>query len=52
LEIELKLAVIGAGTMGSGIAYASASSGHDVFVVEQDQKLLDQGMKRINDYIE
>src|SRR3989441_1442943 len=38
--------------MGSGIAYASASSGHDVFVVEQDQKLLDQGMKRINDYIE
>jgi len=48
----LKLAVIGAGTMGSGIAYASASSGHDVFVVEQDQKLLDQGMKRINDYIE
>lgn len=48
----MKLAVIGAGTMGSGIAYSSASSGHDVFVVEQDQKLLDQGMKRINDYIE
>ncbi len=52
MEIELKLAVIGAGTMGSGIAYSSASSGHDVFVVEQDQKLLDQGMKRVNDYIE
>ncbi len=48
----MKLAVIGAGTMGSGIAYSSASSGHEVFVVEQDQKLLDQGMKRINDYIE
>ncbi len=48
----MRLAVIGAGTMGSGIAYSSANSGHDVFVVEQDQKLLDQGMKRINDYIE
>ena len=38
--------------MGSGIAYSSAAAGHDVFVVEQDRKLLDLGMKRINDYIE
>jgi 3-hydroxybutyryl-CoA dehydrogenase len=48
----MKLVVVGAGTMGSGIAYASATSGHDVTVVEQDQKLLDQGMKRIQDYLD
>jgi len=48
----MKLVVVGAGTMGSGIAYASAISGHEVVVVEQDQRFLDQGMRRIHDYIE
>ena len=38
--------------MGSGIAYSSANAGHDVVVVEQDKKLLEQGMKRIYDYID
>ncbi len=38
--------------MGSGIAYSSAVAGHDVVVVEQDQKFLDQGMRRIQEYIE
>ena len=38
--------------MGSGIAYVSAASGHDVVVVEQDQKLLDSGMKRVGEYVE
>ncbi len=38
--------------MGSGIAYSSAASGHAVTVIEQDQKLLDQGMKRVDDYVE
>ena len=38
--------------MGSGIAYSSAASGHIVTVVEQDQKLLDQGMHRVDDYVE
>jgi 3-hydroxybutyryl-CoA dehydrogenase len=47
----MKLVVVGAGTMGSGIAYASATAGHNVVVVEQDQKFLDQGMKRIQDYV-
>src|SRR5205809_8048968 len=37
--------------MGSGIAYVSAASGHDVVVVEQDQKLLDSGMKRVGEYV-
>src|SRR2546426_259308 len=48
----MKLVVVGAGTMGSGIAYASANAGHNVVVVEQDQKLLDQGMRRIQDYVD
>src|SRR5947199_9632287 len=48
----MNVVVIGAGTMGSGIAYSSAASGHAVTVVEQDQKLLDQGMHRVDDYVE
>ncbi len=38
--------------MGSGIAYSAAAAGHDIEVVEQDKRLLDQGMRRIYDYIE
>ena len=38
--------------MGSGIAYISAASGHDVVVVEQDQNLLDSGMKRVEEYVQ
>ncbi len=48
----MNIVVVGAGTMGSGIAYSSAASGHSVMVVEQDQKLLDQGMHRIDDYVQ
>jgi len=49
---EMNIVVVGAGTMGSGIAYVSAASGHNVVVVEQDQKLLDSGMKRVVEYVE
>ncbi len=48
----MKLVVVGAGTMGSGIAYSSVNAGHEVVVVEQDKKLLEQGMKRIYDYLD
>ncbi len=48
----MNIVVVGAGTMGSGIAYSSAASGHNVTIIEQDQKLLDQGMKRVDDYVE
>jgi 3-hydroxybutyryl-CoA dehydrogenase len=48
----MNIVVVGAGTMGSGIAYSSAASGHSVTVVEQDQKLLDQGMRRVDDYVQ
>jgi 3-hydroxybutyryl-CoA dehydrogenase len=48
----MNIVVVGAGTMGSGIAYSSAASGHSVTVIEQDKKLLDQGLHRIDDYVE
>lgn len=48
----MNLVVVGAGTMGSGIAYSSSAAGHNVTVVEQDQKLLDTGLSRIQQYIE
>ena len=48
----MNVVVVGAGTMGSGIAYVSAASGHSVVVVEQDQKLLDSGIKRVQDYVQ
>jgi len=48
----LNVVVVGAGTMGSGIAYSSAASGHRVSIVEQDQKLLDAGLKRVEQYVE
>ena len=48
----MKLVVVGAGTMGSGIAYSSAIAGHDVVVVEQDRRFLEQGMRRIEEYVE
>ena len=48
----MNIVVVGAGTMGSGIAYSSAASGHTVTVIEQDKKLLDQGMKRVDDYVQ
>jgi 3-hydroxybutyryl-CoA dehydrogenase len=48
----LNVVIVGAGTMGSGIAYSSAASGHRVSIVEQDQKLLDAGLKRVEQYVE
>ncbi|TQC47714.1 3-hydroxyacyl-CoA dehydrogenase [Rhodococcus sp. WS4] len=42
-----RVAVIGAGTMGSGIAMAFANGGLPVTVIEQNQAALDRGMARI-----
>ncbi len=41
------VAIIGAGTMGSGIAMAFANSGFDVIVRETDAEALQRGMDRI-----
>ena len=46
-----RVAVIGAGTMGSSIAYLCAWTGYDVSVREVNEDLLKRGMKRIREMI-
>jgi 3-hydroxybutyryl-CoA dehydrogenase len=41
--------VVGAGTMGSGIAQAAATAGYDVILSDVSQELLAAGMDRIDD---
>lgn len=50
LEIK-RVAVIGAGTMGSSIAYLCAWKGYDVSVREVNEDLLKRGMKRVREMI-
>ena len=38
--------------MGSGIAYAAAAAGHNVAIVEQNQKLLSAGLARFQQYVD
>ena len=38
-----KVAVIGAGTMGSGIGQVAATAGHEVVVIDRDASALDRG---------
>ena len=45
-----RIAVIGAGTMGSGIAIAALDAGYDVLLLEQDGAALDRGTTRIHDH--
>jgi 3-hydroxybutyryl-CoA dehydrogenase len=50
LEIK-KVTVIGAGAMGSGIAYLCAWKGYEVAVREVDEELLKKGLVRIREDI-
>ncbi|NND80561.1 MAG: NAD-binding protein, partial [Maribacter sp.] len=43
-----KIAVIGAGTMGNGIAHVFAQNGYDVTLVDVSQEALDKGMATIS----
>jgi 3-hydroxyacyl-CoA dehydrogenase len=45
-----KIAVVGAGTMGSGIAIAALDSGLHVLLLEQDNEALLRGRERIRDH--
>jgi 3-hydroxyacyl-CoA dehydrogenase len=47
-----KIAVIGAGLMGSGISYVSRASGYEVIMTDLDDKAVNRGMSRIKDYVE
>lgn len=42
-----KIAVIGAGTMGNGIAHVFAQNGHDVHLIDISQDQLDRGLATI-----
>lgn len=46
MEIK-KIGVIGAGTMGAGIAQVCAQAGYQIRLIEIDQKFLDHGINRI-----
>jgi len=45
-----KLAVIGAGTMGAGIAIAALDAGFDVTLLEREEAALAKGVERISGY--
>ncbi|ODT83722.1 MAG: 3-hydroxyacyl-CoA dehydrogenase [Pelagibacterium sp. SCN 64-44] len=45
-----RLAVIGAGTMGTGIAIAALDAGFDVLLLEQDEAALERGKQRLRDW--
>jgi len=47
-----KVAVIGSGTMGNGIAHIFSMKNFKVFLVEMEQSLLDRGMNMINSNME
>ena len=46
-EIRMKVAVIGAGTMGNGIAHVFAQKGHDVSLIDVSEKALEKGIATI-----
>jgi 3-hydroxybutyryl-CoA dehydrogenase len=51
MDIKI-VGVIGAGTMGNGIAHVLARSGHHVVLVEAQQAALDRGLQTINKNLE
>ena len=46
-----RIAVLGAGTMGSGIALAALESGYDVLLLEQDAAALERGATRVHEHL-
>ena len=45
-----RIAIIGAGTMGSGIAMACLSAGYSVLMLDQNEAALQNGVKKIKDF--
>ena len=51
--MEIKtVGVIGAGTMGNGIAHVFARSGYEVVLVDVEQRFLDRGLETIGKNME
>ena len=46
-----KIAVVGAGTMGSGIAQVAAEGGFTVVIIDTAQEFLDKGLTTIKNFI-
>ena len=46
-----KIAIIGAGIMGSGIALVSARSGYKVVIVDIKKKFVEDGVKKIGEFL-
>lgn len=47
-----KVAVVGAGTMGSGIAQVAIEAGHAVVLIDRDQELVERGEASIRGFLE
>jgi len=45
-----KIAVIGAGTMGSGITIACLAAGYSVLMLDQNEAALEKGVKKVADF--
>lgn len=45
-----RIAIIGAGTMGSGISIACLSAGYSVLMLDQNETALQNGVKKIRDF--
>ena len=48
----INVGVIGAGTMGNGIAHVLAKYGHTVLLVDIEQRFLDRGLETIRKNLE
>ncbi len=51
MEVK-KVAIIGAGLMGSGIAYVHATAGYDVILNDLKDEFIENGINRIREYMQ
>src|ERR1041384_6232556 len=48
---NIKVGVLGAGTMGAGIAQVAAQAGYDTLVYDVSQEFIDRGLDRIKQFL-
>src|ERR1041385_2360646 len=48
---NIKVGVLGAGTMGAGIAQVAAQAGYDTLVYDVSQEFIDRGLDRIRQFL-
>ena len=52
MSAQSKIAVVGAGTMGAGIAQISVQSGFDTLLYDISQEFIDKGLNRIKGFVQ